>query len=130
MKKRAYTPVPDQLEGRVVLSGAPKFIHGAAVLTNHALGQTYAQVEKAFSQYANHGQNFKRLEISLANAVSRIPWNKRDGLLAAVESEASQMRVDILSGATSPVKSATQDALQDVQEFVQSEVANGAITIR
>jgi hypothetical protein len=130
MKKRTFVPGPDQLEGRVVLSGTPKFIHGAAVLTTHALGQTYSQIQNAFSQYANHGQNFKRLQINLATAVNRIPWNKRDGLLAEVESEASQMRVDIASGVSTPVKAAMQRALQDVHDFVQGEVSGGVMVVR
>jgi hypothetical protein len=130
MKKPAFVPSPDQLEGRVVLSGGPKFIHGAAVLTTHAMGQTYAQIEKAFSTYANHGQNFRRLEINLASAVNRIPWNRRDGLLAAVEGEAAQMRVNIASGDGTPVKAAMQNALQDLSDFVQSEVADGVIVVR
>jgi hypothetical protein len=130
MKKRAFVPVPDQLEGRVVLSGGPKFVHGAAVLTTHALNQTYSQVQSAFSQYANHGQNFRRLQVNLANAVSRIPWNKRDGLLAAVESEAAQMRIDIVSGVSTPVKAATQRAFLDIHDYVQSEVSGGVMVVR
>ena len=130
MKKQAFVPGPDQLESRVVLSGTPKFIHGAAVLTTRALGQTYAQIQGAFAQYANHGQNFHRLQINLANAVGRIPWNKRDGLLAQVESEASQMRVDVLGGASTPVKAAMKRALQDVHDFVQGEVSSGIVLVR
>jgi hypothetical protein len=118
------------LEGRVVLSGTPKFIHGAAVLTTRALNQTYGQIQGAFSQYANHGQNFRRLQVNLANAVGRIPWNKRDGLLAQVESEASQMRVDIASSTATPVKSAMQAALKDVLDFVQGETSGGAMVVR
>lgn len=130
MKKPTFVPSPDQLEGRVVLSGGPRFVHGAAVLTSHALGQTEAQIEKAFGTYANHGQNFRKLESNLAGAVSRIPWNKRDGLLAAVESEASQMRTDIASGVTTPVQAAMQRALQDVHDFVQGEISGGVIVVR
>ena len=76
------------MESRIALSSMPKFSHGAAILTRHALGQTYDLVEKAFTQYMNHGQNFNRLEANLASAVNRIPYNHRDGLLGAVESEA------------------------------------------
>src|SRR5438552_407853 len=106
MKKSTFVPTPDQLEGRIALSGLPQFSHGAAILTKHALGQTYYQVEKAFSQYMNHGQNANRLQANLASAVNRIPFNKRDGLLAAVESEVSQMRIDIRTNAARPVNSA------------------------
>jgi hypothetical protein len=130
MKKQAFVPGPDQLEGRVVLSSGARFIHGTPVLTSHALSETYAQVEKAFTTYSNHGQNFKKLESNLASAVSRIPWNKRDGLLAAVESEASQMRVDISGGVGTPVKAAMQRALQDVNDFVQGESSGGVMLVR
>jgi hypothetical protein len=130
MKKKTFRPTADQLETRVVLSGTPKFIHGAAVLTTHALGQTYSQIQTAFAQYMNHGQNFKRLEVSLAKAVSRIPYNRRDGLFAAVEAEALQMRTDIRTRVSQPVKSALQRALNDVHDFVQSEVGDGVIVVR
>ncbi len=130
MKKTAFVPTPDQLETRVVLSSGPKFVHGAAVLTTHALNKTYAQIEKAFSQFANHGQNYKRLETSLASDVNRIPWNRRDGLLATVESEVSQMQLDIATSDATPVKNAAQRALQDVHDFVQGEIADGVIVIR
>ena len=130
MKKQAFVPGPDQLEGRVVLSGTPKFIHGAADLTTRALVQTYAQIQGAFAQYANHGHNFHRLQVNLANAVNRIPWNKRDGLLAEVESEASQMRVDVRTGLSTPVKAAMQRALQDVHDFVRGEVSGGVMVVR
>jgi hypothetical protein len=130
MKKSSFVPKPDQLESRVVLSSGPKFVHGAAVLTSHALGQTYAQVEKAFSQFANHGENYNRLESSLASAVNRIPWNRRDGLLVTIESEVPQMEADISTGDATPVKTSEQLALQDVNQFVQGEIADGVIVIR
>ncbi len=130
MKKSTFVPSPDQLETRVVLSSGPKFAHGAAILTNRALNQTYAQIQKAFSQFAHHGQNYRRLQTTLANDVSRIPWNRRDGLLAAVESEVSQMHVDIATSDATPVKNAAQRALQDVHDFVQGEIADGVITMR
>jgi hypothetical protein len=130
MKKKTFVPTADSLETRVVLSGAPKFIHGAAVLTTHALGQTYSQVQKAFNTYMHHGQNFKRLEVDLAKAVSRIPFNRRDGLLLAVEGEAQQMFTDIRTQVALPVKSAVQRALNDVHEFVQGEIGAGSIVVR
>ncbi len=104
MKKTTFTPSPDQLEGRIVLSGGPKFSNGAAILTEKALGQTYGLIQKAFGQYMNHGQDSNRLQGDLANAVNRIPYNRRDGLLAAVQSEASQMVTDVRSKASVPVK--------------------------
>ena len=130
MKKPAFVPKPDQLESRIALSGMPKFSHGAAILTKHALGQTYSLVQKAFTQYMNHGQNFNRLQATLASAVGRIPYNHRDGLLAAVESEASQMRVDVSTGVAKPVGGALQRALSDVNEFVQGEISSGTIIVR
>jgi hypothetical protein len=78
----------------------------------------------------NHGQNYHRLQVNLANAVGRIPWNKRDGLLAAVEAEASQMKTDIRTNVSLPVKSALQRAMSDVHDFVQSEVSSGVIIVR
>ena len=130
MKKPVFVPQPDVLEGRIALSGGPAFSHGAAILTKHALSQTYGLVNSAFSQYMNHGQNYRRLQVSLANAVGRIPWNKRDGLLAAVEAEAAQMKTDIRTNVSFPVKSAVQRALSDVHDFVQSEVSSGVIIVR
>jgi hypothetical protein len=130
MKKKSFVPTPDQLETRVVLSGAPHFSHGAAILSKHALSETYSLVQKAFTQYMNHGQNFKRLQTNLASAVNRIPFNKRDGLLATVETEASQMAIDIRTQVSLPVKSALQRALNDVNDFVQGEIADGVIVVR
>jgi hypothetical protein len=130
MKKSSFLPQPDQLEGRIVLSGGPQFSHGAAILTKHALAQTYGLVQNAFNQYMNHGQNYHRLQVNLASAVNRIPWNKRDGLLAAVEAEAAQMTTDIRTKVSFPVKSAVQRALSDVHDFVQSEVSSGVILVR
>ena len=86
--------------------------------------------KSAFSQYMNHGQNYNRLQADLAKAVGRIPWNRRDGLLATVESELSQMRIDIRTNVATPVRSALQRALHDVHDFVQSEVASGVIRVR
>ncbi len=130
MKKPAFVPQSDQLESRIALSSMPQFSHGAAILTKHALGQTYSLVQKAFTQYMNHGQNFNKLESNLASAVSRIPYNHRDGLLSQVESEAGQMRIDIATKAAKPVGSALQRALNDVNEFVQGEVSSGTILLR
>jgi hypothetical protein len=129
MKKTTFTPSPDQLEGRIVLSGGPKFSNGAAILTEKALGQTYGLIQKAFDQYANHGQDSRRLQVDLAKAVSRIPYNRRDGLLAAVQSEATQVVADVASNAPAPVQGARQRALGDVSDFVQGEIAGGAIVM-
>ncbi len=129
MKKTTFVPSPDQLEGRIVLSGGPKFSNGAAILTQNALGQTYSLIQKAFNQFANHGQNSNRLQADLATAVNRVPYNVRDGLRASVQAEASQMVTDVSTGTPFPVKSAVQRALSDVKFFVQSEVASGVIVM-
>ena len=130
MKRSAFVPKPDQLEGRIVLSSGVKFFHGAAVLSTHALNKTYAQVEKSFTQFAQHGQSYNQLESSLASAINRIPWNRRDGLLATVESEVPQMQADIATNDATPVKSAERAALQNVYQFVQSEISDGVIVMR
>ena len=131
MRKPSFVPTPDVLETRVVLSGGPKFTRGgAAILTSHALSQTYGQVENAFAKFAQHGQNYHALQVNLATAVSRIPFNRRDGLLAAVESEVAGLRDNISSGVTQPVVTSMRSAMADVQEFVQGEVADGVIAMR
>jgi hypothetical protein len=131
MRKPTFVPTPDVLETRVVLSGGPKFTSsGAAILTTHALGETYAQVEKAFSNFARHGENYRSLEINLANAVTRIPFNRRDGLLATVESEVAGLQDNISSGVTKPVVTSMESALEDVHDFVQGEADAGIIVVR
>jgi hypothetical protein len=131
MRKSSFVPTPDVLETRVVLSGGPKFARGgAAILTSHALSQTYSQVQNAFAKFAHHGQNYRALEINLANAVSRIPFNRRDGLLAAVESEVQGLRDNISAGVTQPVVTSMQSAMADVHDFVQGEVADAVIVMR
>ena len=131
MRKPSFVPTPDVLETRVVLSGGPKFTRGgAAILTSHALSQTYGQVENAFAKFAHHGQNYRALEINLAKAVSRIPYNRRDGLLATVESEVQGLRDNINSGVTQPVVTSMQSAIADVHDFVQGEVTDAVIAMR
>ena len=51
----------------------------------------------------NHGQNLNRLQANLATAVKRTPFNNRDGLLATVKSEVSQMRIDVHTNVAKPV---------------------------
>jgi hypothetical protein len=131
MKKPKFVPKPEHLEGRIALSGGAHFTaSGAAILSKHTLNQTYGLVDKAFTQYMNHGQNLNRLEGNLASAVGRIPFNKRDGLLAAVESEVTTMETDIRASVAKPIKSALQRALTDVNDFVANEVADGIIVVR
>ena len=57
MKKRAFVPAADCLEGRIALSGI-KFIGGLPVLTSHALNETYSAINKAFTTFATKGQNY------------------------------------------------------------------------
>ncbi len=131
MKRASFVPSADQLETRIALSGGVQFTStGAAILTSRALNQTYSQIEKAFSHFANHGQNFRTLEVNLASAVSRIPYNRRDGLLAIVETEPLAVESDMSSGVSKPVATELQNTLAEVKEFVQAEVADGVIVIR
>jgi hypothetical protein len=131
MKRASFVPSADLLETRIALSGGVHFTStGAAILTTRALNQTYSQIQKAFIQFANHGQNYQTLQVNLANAVSRIPWNRRDGLLAAVETAPSALRSDISSGLSKPVMTEMQNTLAEVKQFVQGEVANGIIAVR
>ncbi len=131
MKKPKFVPTADLLEGRIALSGGPKFTpDGAAILTSHALGQTYSQIEKAFGTFAQHGQNYQKLETSLSKAVSNIPWNRRDGLLASVQSEAQAVKADIATQVSRPVVTELENTLAEVKEFVISEVAAGQIAMR
>ena len=131
MRRPTFVPQPDLLENRLALSGGPKFTaSGAAILTSHALSETYSDVQHAFVQFARHGQNYQALEVNLAVAVSRIPWNKRDGLLSTVEGEVSGLQANISSGVSRPVITSLQSTLGDVQSFVQSEVADGVIAVR
>jgi hypothetical protein len=131
MKKPAFVPRPDLLETRIALSGGTHFTaSGAAILSRNTLSQTYGLVQKAFTQYMKHGQNLNRLEANLASAVSRIPFNYRDGLRAAVVSEAVQMKTDIRTNVAKPVASAVQRALNDVHDFVKAEIASGTIVVR
>lgn len=131
MKKRAFTPTADRLEGRIALSGGPLFTtSGAAILTTRALNQTYAQIENAFANFARHGENYHALEVNLANAVSRIPWNRRDGLLATVETEPGTLRIDIDVAMNKPVVTEMHNTIAEVKEFVASEVADGVIALR
>jgi hypothetical protein len=131
MKRASFVPSADHLESRIALSGGVHFTStGAAILTNRALNQTYSQVQKAFTHFANHGQNYHTLEANLASAVSRIPWNRRDGLLAIVQSEASALQSDISSGLSKPVMTEMQNTLAEVRDFVQGEVSSAVIAIR
>jgi hypothetical protein len=62
--------------------------------------------------------------------VSRIPFNRRDGLLAAVESEVAGLRDNINSGVTQPVVTSMRSAMADVHDFVQGEAADAVVAMR
>jgi hypothetical protein len=133
MKKPKFVPTPDALESRIALSGGPSFTRsGAAILTTHALNRTYADIQKAFTNFANHGHgtNYNLLQGNLMKAVSRIPWNRRDGLLAEVKAEAQVVRFNIANSVSKPVMTELQNTLKEVKDFVASEVASGAIVVR
>jgi hypothetical protein len=129
MKKRAFVPNSDLLESRVVLSSGPKFIGGAAVLTPNALGKAYSQIDKAFTTFATHGQNYGRLNSDLAKAINLIPYNRRDGLWDEVKSEVASMQSDISSGVSTPVVGALQRVKADLNSFVQDETSSGVIIV-
>jgi hypothetical protein len=129
MNKRTFFPSPENLESRVVLSGGPKFLNGAAVLSPSALGNAYSQIDKAFSTFAHDGMNYGRLNADLGKAVNLIPYNRRDGLWDGVKAEVSQLQSDINSGVNTPVISADQRVKADLRSFVQDEVASGAIIV-
>ena len=130
MKRRSFVPAADHLETRVVLSGVHFTSTGAAMMNVRTLNHTYAQVEKAFSRFANHGENFNQLEFNLAQAVSNIPWNRRDGLLATVEAEPGALQSDMSYGVSRPVITEMENTLAEVKSFVQGEVADGIIAVR
>src|SRR4029077_19268740 len=129
MNKRTFVPSPENLESRVVLSGGPKFLTGAAVLSPGALGKAYSQIDKAFSTFAHDGMNYGRLNTDLSKAVNLIPYNRRDGLWDEVKAEVSGLQSDISSGVSTPVISADQRVKADLGSFVQGEVASGVIVI-
>jgi hypothetical protein len=133
MKKSKFVPTPDLLESRIALSGGPKFApNGAAILTSHALGQTYGQIQKAFNNFAlhGHGTNYRTLQTNLAKAVTNIPWNRRDGLLSTVEAEVQAVKADISTQVSRPVVTEMQNTMAEVKEFILSEVAAGQIVMR
>ena len=133
MKKPKFVPTPDLLESRIALSSGPKFApNGAAILTSHALGQTYSQIQKAFVKFAQHGHgtNYQTLQNDLNKAVSNIPWNRRDGLLAQVKSEAQAVKANVQNSIPRPIVTELQNTLAEVKEFVLSEVAAGQIALR
>jgi hypothetical protein len=130
MKKSAFLPTADCLESRVVLSQGPHVLKGAAVLTRHALNQAESRVGTAFVQFANDGQNYARLRRDVADAVSRIPWNRRGGLVATIKSMVPTLRASVAKNGITAIGAARQHATADVQQFVQGEIAHGKIILR
>jgi hypothetical protein len=124
MKKRAFVPAADCLEGRIALSGI-RFIGGLPVLTSHALNETYSAINSAFTRFATKGENYNLLGFNLTKAITRIPYNVRDGLRAEVQQEPGFLQSDIQSGVAHPVKVEYAATISDVRSFVQSEVADG-----
>jgi hypothetical protein len=124
MKKRAFVPAADCLEGRIALSGI-RFIGGLPVLTSHALIETYSAINCAFTRFATKGENYNLLGFNLTKAITRIPYNVRDGLRAEVQQEPGFLQSDIQSGVAHPVKVEYAATISDVRSFVQSEVADG-----
>ena len=60
MRRPTFVPQPDLLENRLALSGGPKFTaSGAAILTSHALSETYSDVQHAFVQLRVTVRNYR-----------------------------------------------------------------------
>ena len=121
MKKSKFVPTADQLESRIALSGGPKFTpNGAAILTSHALGQTYGQIQKAFVNFAKHGHGTNYVTPSRPTwprPSATSPGTDRDGLLATVKAEAQAVRANIASQVPKPVVTEMQNTLAEVKEF-------------
>jgi len=124
MKKRAFVPSADCLEGRIALSGI-KFIGGLPVLTSHALSQTFSAVNKAFTTFATKGQDANLFTANLTKSLMRIPYQVRDGLQADILQYPGFVQSDIANGVAHPVKTEYANAVSDIKSFVQSEVAAG-----
>ena len=129
--KRAFVPSSlggiDRLESRVVLSTLTAFSRGAAVLTDHAYGQTAGEIRSAFVRFATHGQDFGRLNADLGRAIARIPYHNVDGLSADMQGVVSSMRADMVAGAPNPVANAYQSAIASLNSQVQARVADGSV---
>ncbi len=132
MRKHAFVPDPlCPLEGRIALSGGPRFTpFGAAILTGRALGKAAGQINGAFVRFATRGMDYGRLNADLLRAASLVPYNRRDGLASALLSEVATMQTNLAVGAPRPVIAAMQFAQSDLQDFVSQEVAAGNVVIR
>ena len=132
--KRTFVPSSlggmDRLEDRLVLSHAPVFSQGAAVLTAHAYNKSAGEIQKAFAHFAQHGQNYAQLNAALTTACSRIPFHKSSGLDDSMSGIVSQMKDDISNNVSKPVISAYQSAMSTLHDTVQSGVDDGSIVRR
>ena len=125
MKKRAFVPAADCLESRIALSGGVAMRDGLPFLSVHALQQTYRAIDKAFTTFASKGQDYNLLTTNLAKSLTRIPFQVRDGLQAAVLEEPGNLQSDIESGVANPVKTEYAATIADVNSFVGSETEAG-----
>jgi hypothetical protein len=128
MRKKSFVPAADCLENRIALHGGGiKFIGGLPVLTSTALGETFSQVQKAFTTFATKGENYQLLSFNLTKAVGRIPFNVRDGLVATVQGEPAALQTAIANKTPLPVVQENLNTAQAVLAFVQAEVNAGNI---
>jgi hypothetical protein len=125
MKKTTFVPSADCLESRIAMSGGIQYIGGLPVLTSHALSETYSAILRSYTTFATRGLNYNLLSFNLGNAVSRIPYNVRDGLRATVQGEVSGLLTNIQTHVFRPVVTSYEATIDDVRSFVQSEVADG-----
>lgn len=131
--RRKHVFVPDalgRLEDRLVLSTGVAFVRGAAVLTNHALNKTVSDINAAFRRFATKGLDYARLESGLKAAVSRIPYNRVDGLYSGMRDVVSQLKADIADGVPNPVIAARQAVLASLRDAVASRVSDGSVLRR
>jgi hypothetical protein len=131
-KTRAFVPSAlGRLEDRVVLSpGAHFTLSGAAILTTRAYSRAAGNIYNAYVRFATRGQNLVRLNADLARAVGVIPYNRMDGLVDTLQSEATTLVGNISAGVPGSVIAAYQASTADLKQFVQSEVASGRIVVR
>jgi hypothetical protein len=130
-KSRAFVPSSlGRLEERVVPAGVQFTSFGAAILTTQAFNSAFNGIYNAFARFATHGLNYGQLNADLAKAVSVIPYNTRDGLVATLRNEVLQMAQDINNRVPRPVISAVFRAQTDLRIFVNMEGARGLLVIR
>lgn len=131
-RKRDFVPSDlARLEDRVVLSHGPQFTSwGAAILTGKAYNKAAADIQHAFQRFATDGLNYGRLAGDLGKAVSVIPYNFRDGLVANMNNEVRTLAVAINFQIPGSVVTCLGRAEADLNNFVRSEIAVGKVVIR